>query len=108
MVSYLISANPVLDFRVGYVSDLWTPLWGKYFRDWRELQFNQRIEPPSWVLGDEAIAAGVKVVLFPSQVRQGGNNLVRYIDVLGPATRSMSTIPKGRSPEISSPEPGMN
>lgn len=75
MVSYQIRANPVLDFRAGYVPEGWPPLWEEFFCDWRELWFNQHIEPPSWALGDEAIAAGARGILFPSQVCPGGTNL---------------------------------
>ena len=75
MVSYQIRANPVLDFRARYVPEVWPPLWEEFFCDWRELWFNQHIEPPSWALGDEAIAAGARGILFPSQVCPGGTNL---------------------------------
>ena len=84
MVSYRIRANPILDFRAGYVPDVWPPLWEEFFCDWRELWFNKHVEPPSWVLGDEAIAAGARGILFPSQVRPSGTNLVLYTEVLGP------------------------
>ena len=83
MVSYQIRANPILNLRAGYVPEVWPPLWEEFYCDWRELWFNQHIEPPSWVLGDEAIAAGAKGILFSSRVRLGGMNLVIYTEVLG-------------------------
>ena len=40
------------------------------------------MEPPSWVLADEAIAAGAKGILFVSKVAPSGLNLVIYNDML--------------------------
>ena len=84
LVSYQVTADPILDFRAGYAPAQWSALWEEFFCDWRELWFNQHIEPPSWVLGDEAIAAGVKGILFASQARPGGTNLMLYTELLGP------------------------
>lgn len=46
------------------------------------LWFNQRIEPPSWVIGDAVVAGGAKGILFPSQLSDGGTNLVLYPEAL--------------------------
>lgn len=75
--------EPVLDFRAGYSATRWPPLWKEFSCDWRELWFNRHIEPPSWVLGDDAIAAGAKGILFMSRARRGGTNLIVYTDVVG-------------------------
>ena len=40
------------------------------------------MEPPSWVLADEAIAAGAKGILFASKLAPLGLNLVVYNDML--------------------------
>jgi len=80
MVSYKISANPVIDFRLGF-TDEWDPLWQDFFCDWRKMHFNQGIEPPSWVIGDHVLAAGGKGILFKSVIT-GGTNLVMYNDAL--------------------------
>lgn len=58
MVSYTVRLAPVVDFRAGYDSSRWSDLWEEFHCDWRELWFNQRVEPPSWVLADETLAAG--------------------------------------------------
>jgi RES domain-containing protein len=84
LVSYKVTAEPIIDFRAAYVSTQWPALWEAFFCDWRELWFDRHIEPPSWVLGDEAIAAGAKGILFASQVRAGGTDLLLYTNVLGP------------------------
>ena len=60
LVSYRVTADPILDFRAGFDPGQWPALWEEFYCDWRELWFNQHIEPPSWVLGDEAIASGAK------------------------------------------------
>jgi RES domain-containing protein len=85
MVSYQVTVDSVLDFGAGNDPAQWSALWEEFFCDWRELWFNQHIEPPSWVLGDEAIAAGAKGILFTSQARRGGTNLMLYTDFLGAA-----------------------
>lgn len=80
LVSYLVTVAPVADFRSGFDALAWGPIWEDFYCDWRELWFNQRIEPPSWVIGDEAIAAGAKGILFPSRLAVGGTNLVLFPD----------------------------
>jgi RES domain-containing protein len=84
MVNYTVTVDPVIDFRGGFDPTSWDALWGDFFCDWRKLWFNERIEPPSWVLGDEAVAAGAKGILFPSTRLAGGTNLVLYNDNLVP------------------------
>jgi len=45
------------------------------------MHFNQGIEPPSWVIGDQVLAAGARGILFDSALT-GGANLVVYTDAL--------------------------
>ena len=54
------------------------PLWEDFYCDWRALWFNDRIEPPSWVLGDLVLSTGAKGVLFNSRLTSMGTNLVLY------------------------------
>ena len=82
LTSYKLTAEPVVDFRQGYIASSWEPYWEDFYCDWRELWFNQRIEPPSWVIGDAVAAAGAKGILFPSQLSDGGTNLVLYPEAL--------------------------
>ena len=110
LVSYTVSAKAVVDVRRGYNSVVWSPLWEEFYCDWRELWFNQRVEPPSWVLADEALAAGAKGILFASRIAAGGMSLVLYSEMLSaddalrkrprhtwPAcTRGLRPEPKGR------------
>ena len=85
LVTCTVTAEPLVDFRGGFDPALWDPLWADFFCDWRKLLFNDHIEPPSWVLGDEVVASGAKGLLFPSTRRTEGTNLVLYNDNLAPA-----------------------
>jgi RES domain-containing protein len=96
LVSYQLTMGPVADFRAGFEAPNWNPIWDDFYCDWRELWFNQRIEPPSWVIGDEAIEAGAKGILFRSRVRDGGVNLVIYTESLATGD-SLSVFDPDRS-----------
>lgn len=65
IVSYSVNVTHIVDFRAGYHSK-WDNLWQELNCDWRKYWFNQRIEPPSWLLGDMALEQGAKGILFPS------------------------------------------
>ena len=82
LVSYTVRVAPIVHFRAGYDAEHWSELWEEFHCDWRELWFNQRVEPPSWVLADEALAAGAKGILFASKLGAGGQNLVVYNEML--------------------------
>ncbi len=82
LTSYQLTIDPVVDFTLGYNASEWEPIWEDFYCDWRELWFNQRIEPPSWVIGDMVIASGAKGILFPSHLSRGGTNLVIFSQML--------------------------
>jgi RES domain-containing protein len=82
LVSYRVTAAPIVDFTGGYRHGVWAPLWESFFCDWRACWFGERTEPPSWVLGDEAVAAGAKGILFRSSLTASGVNLALYVDQL--------------------------
>ena len=84
LTSYRLAVAPLVDFMAGYSASAWEPIWEDFYCDWRELWFNQRIEPPSWIAGDAVIAAGGKGILFPSRLAQGGTNLVLFTSTLAP------------------------
>jgi RES domain-containing protein len=79
MVSYILDLGPLVDLRDGVAG--WDPLWHDFYCDWRALHFDKDVEPPSWVLGDIAMASGAKGILFPS-VLVAGINLVLYTELL--------------------------
>ncbi len=82
LVSYCIKLTRVADFRGCFDAEHWPALWNDFFCDWRKLWFNQRVEPPSWVIADEAIAEGSQGILFPSVTNPGGSNLVVFLSTL--------------------------
>jgi RES domain-containing protein len=81
VVSYPIKVDSIVDFRGGFGA-AWDALWQDFYCDWRKLHFNDGIEPPTWIIGDQVLAAGGKGILFTSSVRPGGTNLVLYNDAL--------------------------
>jgi RES domain-containing protein len=78
LTSYVLTVNPVIDFTNGYSASEWPLIWEDFYCDWRQLWFEKRIEPPSWIAGDVAIASGAKGILFLSNVCAGGKNLVLF------------------------------
>ncbi len=99
LVSYRVSASPVVDCREGFESPRWSPRWQAFDCDWRQLWFSERLEPPSWVLADEAIAAGAKGILFHSRLSPGGLNLVLYPQVLAAGDSIAVFDPAGDLPK---------
>lgn len=82
LVTYGVTLQRVVDFRDGFASDQWSPLWQEWSCEWRRLSIVERIEPPSWVLADDAIKEGFAGILFPS-ICGPGSNLVVFTDQLG-------------------------
>ncbi|CAG9252222.1 hypothetical protein PUN4_180126 [Paraburkholderia unamae] len=76
----------------------WNPLWEDFYCDWRTIWFNERTEPPSWVLGDAVIAAGAKGILFRSRLSPSGTNLVLYVDELATSDTLEVHDPTGSLP----------
>ncbi|SAL81108.1 RES domain protein [Caballeronia choica] len=105
LVSYQLTVDPIVDFTGGYQSGKWPPLWEDFYCDWRGCWFNQRIEPPSWIIGDEVIATGAKAILFRSHLSPDGVNLVLYVDELGTADRLEVYDPQGALPRNQSSWP---
>lgn len=98
LVAYTVTAAPVVDFRGGYDPEHWDALWRDFDCDWRRLWFGEGTEPPSWVLGDRAIDAGAKGILFGSVMQGGGVNLVLYTATLGPGDWLEPYDPHGALP----------
>jgi RES domain-containing protein len=96
MVSYRIKVDPVIDFRAGYTA-AWDPLWQDFHCDWRRMVYHEKIEPPSWVIGDQVTASGAKGILFRSALGDG-TNLVLYNDRLSKADAIEVYDPKGALP----------
>ncbi len=96
VVSYQLTMGPVADFRQGFDPSHWEPIWEDFTCDWRELWFNQRVEPPSWLIGDEVIASGAKGILLQSRLNVGGTNLALYPEALT-GSDSLTVFDPGQS-----------
>jgi len=83
LVTYQVTVSRVVDFRSGYEGEPWDPLWESFGEDWRTLWFDRRIEPPSWVLGDNVLAQHGQGILFRSILTESGTNLVLYPNQFG-------------------------
>lgn len=99
LVSYQLSIKPVVDFRKGF-SPSWGSIWEDFYCDWRELSLNQKIEPPSWVIGDEVIASKAKGILFRSSIHDGGTNLAIYTEMLSKSDSLSPFDPKQSLKEL--------
>lgn len=76
--TFFIRQLRVADFSAGFDPGLWPALWADFAIDWRAEWFDKSIEPPTWYMADDVVAAGLDGILFPSQARPGGTNLVIY------------------------------
>lgn len=79
IAQYRIELAGVVDLSAGYeAGGLFDPLWEEWSIPWKQYAFIDRIEPPTWLMGDLALAAGYAGLLFPSTRNPGGTNLVVY------------------------------
>lgn len=76
--TFFVDQLRVADLRVGFDPDTWDPIWADFEVDWRKEHFDRHVEPPTWYMADDVLAAGLDGVLFPSQAHVGGVNLVIY------------------------------
>ena len=101
LVSYEVQVRNVVDFSGGHSGD-WDELWQELHCDWRRLWFNERVEPPSWLLGDMTLEARGTGILFPSQINPSGTNLVLFTEALAEDDMLKVYDPDGRLPRDSS------
>ncbi|NQD96304.1 RES family NAD+ phosphorylase [Pseudomonas sp. CrR25] len=76
--TFFINGLRVADLSAGFDAEQWSSLWADFAVDWRAEWFGKSIEPPTWYMADDVVAAGLDGILFPSQARPGGTNLVIY------------------------------
>ena len=99
MVSYVATLTRLVDLRHLHRGAPWHDLWHDWREDWRHLKFDQRIEPPSWVLGDMVLEAGLPGIVFPSLTRDAGVNIVIFVAGLGRGNAIDVNDPDGRLPK---------
>jgi RES domain-containing protein len=93
-----VTLDRVADFSAGYNPEDWELLWEDWDCNWRELWVRDKIEPPSWLIGDAVRAEGVKGILFPTTKHPGGTNLAVYAELLTPDDRIEVHDPDSRLP----------
>src|SRR5690606_35215394 len=76
--TFFVSQMRVADLSAGFDPASWPPLWADYDVDWRAEWFSKKVEPPTWYMADDVVAAKLEGILFPSQALPGGTNLVLY------------------------------
>jgi hypothetical protein len=78
LATYLVTADPIVDFSGGYNADEWSPLWAEAYCNGKGLAFLEDIEPPSWAIGDLVRAAGYAGILYRSARDPSQRCLVLY------------------------------
>lgn len=76
--TFFVQGLHVADLSAGFDANHWPALWADFAMDWRAAWFGGGIEPPTWYMADDVVAAGWDGIVFPSQARTGGLNLVVY------------------------------
>lgn len=98
--TFFVEGLRVADFSAGFDPRTWPPLWADFAVDWRAEWFGKSVEPPTWYMSDDVIAEGLDGILFPSQARPGGINLVVYRSSARPADQLRVYDPDGVLPKI--------
>jgi RES domain-containing protein len=80
IASFQVTADPVVDFTGGDSVPEWTEIWQEAYCNWKDLAFIQKVDPPSWVIGDLVLAQGAAGLLYRSAVDRKSVCLVLYPD----------------------------
>ncbi|HMX11249.1 MAG TPA: RES family NAD+ phosphorylase [Burkholderiaceae bacterium] len=86
--TFFVRGLRVADLSTGFDAERWPALWSDFAVDWRALWFGKATEPPTWYMADDVVAVGWDGIVFPSQARLGGRNLVVY----GSSSRSATQL----------------
>jgi RES domain-containing protein len=97
LVSYRVELKQIVDFSAGFDPAVWDSSWADWDCDWRAVVLGGVGVPPSWELGDQALAAGASGILFPSlrNSKPEALNLVVYVRDLGSVDSVTFHDPKG-------------
>ena len=66
VATYQVTAAAVVDFTGGYNAEHWSPIWAEAYCNWKGMAFLEKIEPPSWVIGDLVREAEYPGILYRS------------------------------------------
>jgi RES domain-containing protein len=97
LATYLVTADPVVDFSNGFHPAHWSPAWAEAYCNWKALAFLEDSEPPSWVIGDLVLAAGAAGILYRSARDPKFRCLVLYPQLASKFTAPVYD-PDGRLP----------
>ncbi|UPG95097.1 RES family NAD+ phosphorylase [Luteibacter aegosomatissinici] len=93
--TFFLNNMNLADLSAGYEAAHWPPLWADFAIDWRSEWFGSHVEPPTWYMSDDVVAAGLDGIIFPSQAHPGGRNLVVYRSSERPASDLQVYDPAG-------------
>jgi len=108
VASFLVSADPVIDFTAGYSGSEWSEIWQDAYCAWRQLAYVEKVDPPSWIIGDIVLATGAAGILYRSALDHKSVCLVLYPDnaeaFTAPVHDPSAALPTDQSswPKISS------
>ena len=97
--TFFVDHLRVADFSAGFDPDVWDPIWADFEVEWRTERFGRQSEPPTWYMADDVLSADLDGVMFPSQARPGGTNLVVYNSSQLSETHLAVYDPEGRLSE---------
>ncbi|QCY09547.1 RES family NAD+ phosphorylase [Pseudomonas sp. MPC6] len=93
--TFFVNGLQVADLSAGFDCERWPSLWADFTVDWRAEWFDKASEPPTLYMADDVVAAGLDGILFPSQARPVGTNLVIYRSSAKPASQLRVCDPDG-------------
>lgn len=99
--SYPATLPPLVDLRL-LGTGTWDTIWQDWNVDWRQIQADGKIDPPTWDMGDLALDAGIPGIIFPSIVNPCGTNVVLFLEAIrGKGTITVhdpnGTLPKNQA-----------
>lgn len=101
VASFLVTANPVVDFTAGYTEAEWSGIWQDAYCNWLQLAFRENVDPPSWIIGDLVVASGAAGILYRSALDPQAVCLVLYPDnsktYTAPVHDPMAALPADQS-----------
>ena len=97
VATYQVTAEAVVDFTGGYDAERWSPIWAEAYGNWKGMAFIEKIEPPSWVIGDLVREAGYPGILYRS-VRNPAYTCLVLFPELAEKFKAPVYDPEGRLP----------
>jgi RES domain-containing protein len=107
VATYRVTAESVVDFSGGYIAAAWSPIWAEAYCNWKGMAFLEKVEPPSWVIGDLVRQAGHAGILYRSARNPEHVCLVLYPELahrfMAPVYDPDGLLPRNRDSWILEP-----